>query len=113
MTDIVERLQAAIHDPETGEPLDTEGQGGMSNATIADVEDAIDAIVTLRVLLNNVVVTNNGVGYRILIDGKHPPHTASLKDAKMFYGDKEFQFQQWCGWKAMEDARAALGGKDE
>lgn len=65
MSDIVERLQYAIHDPETGEPLDTEGQGGMSNASIADVEDAIIEIKTLRAQLAAAVPEGHVVVPRV------------------------------------------------
>lgn len=45
--DLVKRLQAACHDP-GGEPLE---QDGFSNATVADVEEAIIEIARLRAAL--------------------------------------------------------------
>ena len=54
--DLVKRLQAACHDPE-GEPLDQEGCGGavQSNATVADVEEAIIEIARLRAAINDAL----------------------------------------------------------
>ena len=80
------------------------------------IETQAARIAELEEALSGLLKTFEGVGFRI--GQTHPPHTASYEEAKQYYATNYqgklatalFMFQQWCRWKLVHAARAALEG---
>ena len=74
-------------------------------------------VAELEEMLFGLLETFEGVGFRI---GKtYPPRTASYEEAEQHYAKNYqgetalFMYQQWCQWRLVGMARAALEGKKE
>lgn len=74
-------------------------------------------VAELEEMLSGLLKTFEGVGFRI---GKtHPPRTASYEEAEQHYATNYqgetalFMYQQWCQWRLVCMARAALEGKKD
>ena len=86
--------------------------------SLAAERDALQArVAELEEMLFGLLETFKGVGFRI---GKtYPPRTASYEEAEQHYAKNYqgetalFMYQQWCQWRMVCMARAALEGKKE
>jgi len=75
-----------------------------------EIEKLKERVAELEAAIEMVMVGGNHIA--LIIGTDHPPHTVDHNTALASYG-AGVQYEAWCAWKAIMEARDALKGKDD